>query len=166
LNNDVLVYIKIGETTETHALLQEASSILQKVIQQHQQHQQQQNSATPRKFGFGVDFKGYERYFVISNGRIFRVRCQQFLLSSNILQPFPAWIVDQERHTSLYHVNRSKGPGHYLVGCPVQSRIELPLARYPTFWKQAGRTEFPTSFPALQDDLPRPRLLAHSSKEQ
>jgi tetratricopeptide (TPR) repeat protein len=57
-NNDALVYIKIGETTEARSLLQEASSILQKVI--HQQ-QQEQDSATPRQFH--VDSKDYGRYF-------------------------------------------------------------------------------------------------------
>jgi tetratricopeptide (TPR) repeat protein len=41
LNNDALVYIKIGETAEAYGLLQEASSILQKMIQH------QQNNAAP-----------------------------------------------------------------------------------------------------------------------
>jgi hypothetical protein len=59
LNNDALVYIKIGETTESHALLQEASSILQKAIQQ----QQQQDNAIIRQFGVDSPKDYYGRYF-------------------------------------------------------------------------------------------------------
>jgi tetratricopeptide (TPR) repeat protein len=56
-NNDALVYIKIGETTEAHSLLQEASSILQKAIRQ----QQEQDSAATRQPP--VDSKDYGSYF-------------------------------------------------------------------------------------------------------